>query len=139
MTDPRDPLEAELAALRPLDPSPRLPRRVGERLARRWWGVALGGGVAAAGLAAALLVPRGDLTVHTGRTVVIPLPVPSEPADDLAPTLGAYSHALSRSPEDLDALLDRHALLGSRPGPPGERFLAFPRSPARLQSWIGEP
>src|SRR4051812_50216892 len=57
-----DPLEAELAALRPVDPSPQLRESIANRLAqdapellpthrnRVWWSGALTGGVVAAGL-----------------------------------------------------------------------------------------
>jgi hypothetical protein len=147
MNEPDDALEAELAALRPRDVSPALQQRVAERLGdapsarSRWiWGVALAGGLAAACLAAVLLLGRGGgPSAPTGQTIVEALPKLHGPADDSLPSLQAYQRALARSPEELDALLDRHAASAAPLDPQEGRVHAFPRSDVEIDALIGEP
>jgi hypothetical protein len=144
MNDANDPLEAELAALRPHDPSPELRQRVGQRLTvpvrtgSRWpWGVALVAGLAAACVVAVLL-----------RYGVGPGPAPTQTAfdprtagatEDSLPSIWVFQNALSRSPDELDAVLDRHGVRGPRPDPRGVGVYAFPRSDVEIRSLIGEP
>ena len=84
MTDPRDPLEAELEALRPHSASPELRRRLAAALTGRSpWPrrlLVVVGGLAAACLVAILLWRRG------GEPVPIPPPSPEVPvlAEDAA-------------------------------------------------------
>jgi hypothetical protein len=142
MSEAPDPLEAELAALRPHGVSPELRRRVSERLAeppfhgRRWRRrLALAGGLAAAGLATLLLGWGGG---WPGHTIAPPPPAPAARVEDPNPTVLEYERALARSPEELDALLDKEAGLapGTDPNPvPGG---AFPRSDAALHTLLGE-
>src|SRR5262249_8499556 len=124
MNEADDPLEAELAALRPRDVSPGLRQRVAERLAdsrarrARWlWGFALAGGLAAACLVAILLFRRANVPgVEPGPIANGPL-ASHAVGDDSLPTVQVYQQALARSPEELDALLDRHAARASRSDP----------------------
>jgi hypothetical protein len=149
MNEADDPLEAELAALRPQAISPGLRQRVAERLAEspsrraRWlWGLALAGGLAAACVAAVLVFGRGN-----GRGVPPAPPgplvegssAPRDTGDDSLPTVQAYQRALARSPEELDALLDRHAARLAPPNPQGAQVYAFPRPTLETRTWIGEP
>jgi hypothetical protein len=143
MNDANDPLEAELAALRPQDVSPELRRRVAERLAdppparsRRLWRIVVAAGLMAACHAGALLLIRGGC-----RTVEIPVP-PAPPVvtdDDSLPTFLVYRRALAGSPDELDALLDRHAGRASRPDPQEEPVYAYPRSDVQIRFLTGEP
>jgi hypothetical protein len=108
-----DPLDAELSALRPCEISPDFRRRVAGRLAGppvrgRWvWGVALAGALATAGGLALVAAWRREPTPP--GPPVVPAPPAAVESEDVAPTLMAYHRALARSPEDLDALLDRSA------------------------------
>jgi hypothetical protein len=129
-----DPLEAELRNLRPRQPSPDLPRRIGERLAsapappvrRTWpWHLALAAGFAAACLVVAVLVWRSGK--HDDRPRVEhqgpPLPVAERP--EPLPTLGAYRRALDESPEALDALLDEQAARPTDLGLPPDQLQTY--------------
>ena len=85
MNEAHDPLEAELSALRPHELSPELRQRIADRRARsgpqatRWrWGLALAGGLAAACLAVAVLLPVGRRPARrTEANVARPGPSPS--------------------------------------------------------------
>jgi hypothetical protein len=145
MSEAPDPLEAELSALRPLDPSPELRRRVADRLAAappanppRPWRIALASGLAAACLAAALLWWAGRRVVEPRPIAGPPAPAPPEEVEDSGPTLLAYRRALARSPEELEARLNRDALTapGPRPGP--SRICAFTRSDSALRALLGD-
>ena len=119
MTDDLDPLEAELRALRPHEPSPALRRRLAADLAppRRWgWRLALAGGLAAACVALVLFVNRGDR--RAPAPVVAAPPVPP-------PTVQAYRLALAQSPEALDELLDRQAVRSAQAATPVTTKPAF--------------
>lgn len=114
-----DPLEAELASLRPLPVSPALRQRLAGRLDEAR---ARGPYLALAGLAAALAA-----AVFLGRGAAPPSPaVPAtRPAAAAVPLLRDYRRALARSPEAAEALLDEP----TRPadGPPPALVRAFPR------------
>src|SRR4051794_8644446 len=119
MNETPDPLEAELTAFRPTEVSPELRRRVAARLSRStagprpWLGtIALVGGLAAACLVALFLGRGGRQRVETRPAIVGSPPVTSGRTEDTLPSLRAYRQALDRSPEDLEALLDRHATRG---------------------------
>src|SRR5262245_3346323 len=144
MNEADDPLEAELAALRPRDVSPALRRRVAERLAdpppeklRRLWWLALAGGLAAAGLAAAVLFWWGSGPGVEPERFVQPQPEP--PVEDWRPPFPAYRLALVRSPEELDALLEKHSPTAPEPNPELVGICAFTRSPTTLHALLGEP
>jgi hypothetical protein len=111
----RDPLEAELEALRPADMPPEMFDRVGRAIAARdrpgrtWVAFAgmTGAAVAAcAALALAWHVTRPDRVSPT--PVVTTAPAAPDDEDD-RPALANYHRALARSPTSLDELLDRHA------------------------------
>jgi len=143
MNDAPDPLEVELAALRPQEVSAEMRQRIGERLAaagRRLWWLALGAGVAAACLVAAALWWESSRRAEPKVNLVQPRPTPPTPpaAEDSEPTVLAYQRALARSPEDLDALLDRHALAGQHAHGNAARVGAFTRSDAELRALLGE-
>lgn len=143
MSEPPDPLEAELSALRPRGVTPGLRRRVADRLAdpptyRRWvWGVALAGVLAAAG-GLVLVAPWRRDPVVPGPPVVVPAPPAAVESEDAAPTLVAYQRALARSPEDLDALLERTAATGPNAEPDQMPVGTFPRSGATFDALLGD-
>jgi hypothetical protein len=108
MTPDTDPLERELRAFRPRPPSPELRTHIARRLnaAPLWWSrAALTGGLAAAGLLAAVILGWAPIRPPAVR--------PNPPAVELAgtppPTFAVYRRALAESPEALDRLLARHA------------------------------
>jgi hypothetical protein len=145
MSEPPDPLEAELSALRPHEVSPELRRRVAECLAdappalRRWpWRLALAGALAAACLAAALLLWPDRPQVKPEPIVVQPRPAPPVEVEDPGPTLQAYQRALARSPEELDALLDKHALAVVQPNSDLVHGGGFTQSDTALHALLGE-
>jgi hypothetical protein len=155
MSEAPDPLEAELSSLRPHEISPGLRRRVAERLAdvpseqrRRLWWYAVAGGLAAACVAALLLWRGGGKGIepeHAHRQPAPeprrqPLPRPAPPVDAAAsgPTLLACQRALARSPEELDAFLNRHAGVPAELHPELMRVSAFTRSEAILHNLLGD-
>jgi hypothetical protein len=139
-----DPLENELAALRPRPVSPELRDRVAERLnapapSRRWiWGVAFVGVLAAVG-AIALVVPNRKEPSPPVPPAVVPSPSPApavaEP-ESPPPSVLVYRRALARSPEALDALLDQQVAVQPDAGlmPVG----MFHRSPGTINGFIGD-
>ncbi len=144
MRNPLDPLETELSALRPQEMSRGLRDRIAERLAkapaanrrRRWW-FARAGGLAAACLAAVLLWGRGGRRVELEQTVA-PTPAPPAPVEESEPSLLTYQRALSRSSEELDALLNQCAQTAPEPDQELVSVGAFPRSEAALHALLGE-
>jgi hypothetical protein len=144
MNEPDDPFEAELSALRPHEVSPALRRRVASGLSgppprrdpRRWLPV-LAGGLAAACLAS-VLFSWGGGEVGPGPITDPPRPTPAVDADDSTPMLLAYQRALTSSPEDLDALLDKHARVSPGPRPGLLPIRGFTRSDAALVTLLGE-
>ena len=118
MSEPLDPLEAELMRLQPRQPSPELRSRIAGRLARprriRLWTAAACGGLAAAAVLIAVLVqPNPDIDLANHH--VTPLPQAERWMNDSFPTVLVYSQALARSPEQIDALLSKHSALGQQP------------------------
>lgn len=144
MRETPDPLEEQLSALRPHEVSPELRRHIARRLTevprvphrRRWW-LAFAGGLAAACLAVVLLWRGGGVRVEPER-VVRPQPAPPTSAKDVGPTLRAYQRALDRSPEELDALLDKDAGGGPELHPDLVRSGALMRSEVTLRDLLGE-
>jgi len=141
MNEHFDPLEAELAALQPREPSPELKSRVAERLAAddpaialatrkpivRWLAIqAIYAAALATSLIAAALLWRGQ------RPTVVERPddkgvQPTAPIaialDDALPSVWSYERALARSADDLDAALEKHASAGRRQSRPASQFL----------------
>jgi hypothetical protein len=143
MNETHDPLEVELLEMLPREVSPELKRRIGRRLTdvasaapRPRWGVALAGALAAACLAAILLGWRNESRNSSHQIVDGPGGSRFVQADD-TPTLLAYRHALSRSPDELAALLDEHARFTLPPDTRGRQISAFTRLD-ELRSSMGE-
>ena len=121
MTDRRDeidPLEAELAAMRPAEPSPELDAAVRRRLAEQaWWRPAvpwIGPLAAAAVCAAVVTIALRNRTPDllppvSARVAVAPSTGPAAGADRDRPALANYRGAADLSASDLDDLLNRHA------------------------------
>lgn len=122
----QDPLEEELAAFRPLEPTRELKDRVFQRLAysvlrqrARPWNrlvtsfsnanaIAIAGGLAA--VLVGVVLWRGDHSVTTPTALDLAVqPSLSAAFDDSLPSLWTYRAALADSRDGLDALLDKHA------------------------------
>jgi len=145
MNEAPDPLEALLSALRPREVSSGLRQRVAERLGdsppqkhRRPWRIALASGLAAACLAAVLFRWGGARVVKPRPIAVLPQPAPPVMVVNSGFTLLAYQRALAHSPEDLDALLAKDAVVAPESNPELVRIGAFPRSDAALPALLGE-
>jgi hypothetical protein len=144
MNEMPDPLEAELRAFHPPEVSAELRGRIARRLAdstarrkpRPLW-IALVGGLVAAALGG-LFLGWGLWNADNRPAVVGPLTAPPGRTDDALPSLRAYRQALARSPEDLDALLDRHATRASGPDPQLVRIRAFNRPDLEVRAFSGE-
>jgi hypothetical protein len=130
-----DPLETELARLRPQPVSPRLPRQIAERLnsPRRWLGLSLAAAVAA-GLIVVLAWPKPEP------------PAPRHEIKDLAvngtsklssPTLAEYRRAIDRSPTALDQLLNQRQTFSLYA--PREELRAGRRLDQPFLDSLGEP
>jgi hypothetical protein len=124
--DDRDPLEAELEAMAPVETSPALRRRIGDALAKpprrtMWLRGAAGLLAAAACVAVAMWIghARHRGAVGDPKMAVNPTDDRRRPMAMATPTamsLGDYQRALAESPARLDALLDADS---ARPiGPP---------------------
>jgi len=124
MNEHFDPLEAELAALKPAQPSPALRQRLADKLSggvwvaprprsRRIWSTAAAiGGLVAACLTAALLLRHPSAGKSEPESPFAPLEFPVAAAfDDSLPTVWTYRRALAGPQQELDALLDKHASL----------------------------
>jgi len=118
--------ELELAALKPQPPSAALKQQLADKMqgavqsqprpraGRAWWSAAGIAGIAATCLTVALLVWPGPAGKPEPNSPFAPLDLPVAAAfDDALPTVWTYRHALDRSPQDLDALLDKHAASAS--------------------------
>jgi hypothetical protein len=138
-----DPLENELASLRPRPVSPELRDRVAERLnapapGRRWvWGVALVGVLLVVGVIALVRPTWKEPIPPVPPAVAPPPPAPltTEPESQV-PSVLAYRRALAQSPEALDALLDQQVAVQPDAGlvPVG----MFHRSPGTINGFIGD-
>ena len=113
-----DPLEAELMALRPAEPSAGLHSAVGRRLSERSLARHVASWVAPAAAAAACVAvvavalrhrPPGLLPPPTVRVIGSPATVPAPATDRDRPALANYRGAADLSPAELDELLGRHA------------------------------
>jgi hypothetical protein len=138
VNEQRDPLEAELAALRPPAISPELRQQVAARLAaspsRRWrWAVASFGPMVAAVILVSVFPTRKEPPPPVPPPLPAPLPAATEP-ESPTPSVLAYQRAFARSPEEFDALLDRQST--TNPGPVVTASIS--RSPAALDSFIGD-
>jgi hypothetical protein len=119
-----DAFEAELAALQPQPPSPELRQRVTDKLnvqvlvsspprSRRIWssGAAIVGLVVACVIAALLLRPQPVGKPQSEFTFeATDLPVAAA-FNDALPTVWTYQRALAGPPQEVEALLDKHAAL----------------------------
>ena len=140
MNEAHDPLEAELAALRPHDASPELRQRIAKHRAIFMPQERDGGGDSPSPAAWPPLAWRrrsfsdwgGDRRVEPEPIAVLPQPAPPVEVEDSGPTLLAYQRALARSPEDLDALLDKDAMAAQESNPELVRICAFTRSDADI-------
>ena len=119
MNETNDPLKAELASFRPRRAVAALQRRIATRLASPPHPGHPGGSAGLHSPAAwpPLAWPRSSSgppaarMSHTRRALVGPRPASRDPVgrDATVPTLQAYRQALAPSPQELDALLDKHA------------------------------
>jgi hypothetical protein len=142
MNEAHDELETELAALRPHDASPELRQRIADHRAHfmppgsRWrWGLTLAGGLAAACVAAAILLHWGSSRRgEPDQPIVQVQPVPAVKVEDTGLPSLAYWRALARSPDELDALLDKNAMAA----PELVRICTFTRSNVALRALLGE-
>jgi len=132
MNDDLDPLEQELAGLKPREPSPELRRRthqqlsgsdsVGDRLPRA---IALFIAGAVTALVILMLILQDAVPLVTTSRRVPPVPPTMTMPDESQPTLQAYRRAMSHSPEEFDALLDKQ---GASSGVGSTSFHAFSRT-----------
>ena len=107
MSEAPDPLESEMAALRPCEPSPALRQQIAERFAdstlgkrRRPWWVALVGGLAAACVGVLILLRAGtSRRVEPERIVIQRQAAPAPEIEASRPTLQAYRLALCARPK----------------------------------------
>lgn len=116
MNEP-DPLETELAELRPHAVSPETMSRIADRLvptahsSSRRWKVAVVGGLIAAGIVAAIWLRRDrQQVVEIEKPLIVPQIEEAKLFDDTLPSIWTYSRVLTRSSTDLDAVLDKHAV-----------------------------
>jgi hypothetical protein len=115
MNADHDRLEAELADMRPVDPSPALRERLSRQLEpgqlvhwTRGRRLLLGVGLAAAAsVLVALLTGRNQPTAPIPGSKIGPLPRVAAVSPS-PPTLFAYEQALNESEESFVALLDQH-------------------------------
>jgi hypothetical protein len=145
MNNAPDPLEAELSALRPHAISPALRRRVAEHLAeatiaKRPWPrrIVLAGSLVGACVAAIFFA--WDVARRAERDPLVAQPQPSQP-DDIelsCPTLLQYERALAHSSDELNALLDRDAGIGSRRNVELAQISAFLQSDDQVHALLGE-
>jgi hypothetical protein len=145
MSEAPDPLEAELSALRPEEITPEMRRRIAQGLAdappakRRWgWRLVFAGGLAAACLAGILFWWASGRREEPPNIAVQPRPGPPRKVEDSNPTLLAYKRAFARSPDELNALLDKQAVTAPECNPEVGRIGAFTRSEAALHSLLGD-
>lgn len=154
MNQEPDPLEIELAAFRPQQPSPKLFDRIAAELdvARaaagpqaadasrspvRWIRWSLAAAAIAAGIGGALwLWPDGDRAVQPELASNLTQPAPASAFDDSLPSVWTYRSVLT-SPSDLEPLLDQHARRPSAESHP-EQTRGFVPVTMKLNSELGE-
>jgi hypothetical protein len=148
MNDDIDPLELELAALTPLEISPRLKHDIAERLAevdrrssrslarhRRWWLAVAGSGFIAASLAAVVFHRLGNPPgpVRIGP----PQPTRAQTFGATADALISYERALAKSADEFESLLSQNAR--AAPSNPGIAALSvLSLSDPKVTALIGE-
>lgn len=110
---PDEELERELASYRPRPASANLQRRIAMRLNRRRIVALVGTAAVAAGVVIAPLLNRPTPPVNDLSVVELPR---REIAP--APSLLAYHHAVAKSPQAFEAMLDRQAVRSAEPLPP---------------------
>lgn len=142
-----DPLEAELAALRPHGVSAELSGRIAGRLsstslrrARLTWSLAIAVGLTAASVAGAFVMGRlGNGDANMPRPIVR---TRTQHQDDLShektPSVWAYQLMLARSPEALDDLLDEQSQSGLARDSKVGSLNPFTRSPETLHALLGD-
>lgn len=147
----RDPLEEELLAFLPREPSAELKQRIGDQLdsmpvaepsrqVRRFrWVGALAGGVLALVLALVLWRASEPKTEMEKPSVLVQ-PLVDAPFDDALPSVWAYRSAFNQSPEALDDLLDKHAIRIPERETKSERApdYVFVRFDTKLDALTGE-
>jgi hypothetical protein len=151
-----DPLERELAALRPIEPSPQLRARLAQQLdeearpasraqpLRGMAWLAAAGGALAASVAIYALFRGADGPPTAPAPIDFRTESTTAAAFDAAlPSLWSYRRALDRSADDVDALLDRHARDSAEQTPASQRagvaaMSVFARSDSQLETLLGE-
>jgi hypothetical protein len=143
-------LEAELAGLRPREPSAELKSGIADSLERATpspvkttsrrveMRVAIFGGLVAAGLAA--IVFWWGRAPHIGSA---PQTMPDEsllaqPLNPDAPSVWSYRSALVRSPMSIESLLDQHSAEGRATKPGDLNIHAFARLDSNTNDLFGE-
>ena len=145
MTEANDSIETELSAMRPIAISPDLRARIGDELivpptlpSTNAWFAPLSAGLAAAGLAAALLVWLWSTpTVAPDQAKVGSSPHAVIVLNGGLPTVWGYHKAIRRASADLDAVLALRGRSNSTAREPVE-VAAFTRSSAQLRALTGE-
>jgi hypothetical protein len=139
MNEPLDPLEAELAALRPHDLTPATRENIARRLTagrllQRRWLLGLAGAAAAACAAIVIIWVLSQRPNQSNPQVPGPSPVPVaiETPSPTAPTLWAYQQALAESVEKFEALSAPRPQTSSAADPPPMSALA---STLTEESW----
>jgi hypothetical protein len=95
--------------------------------------------LAAACAAAAILLLWGSgRRVVPKQTIVRVQAEPPVEVEDTGPSPLAYRRALARSPDELDALLDKDAMVAPGPNPELARICTFTRTNAALRALLGE-
>ena len=137
--------ETELAALKPQPPSPDLKSRISQELqsraqpsvapkqyaARRVWRLSLALGLALAVLVVISMRRREQHPIQPPPSSLLEVTVAFDPS---LPTVWTYHRAVCASPQEMDALLDRHSR--TAPTPATEFHVsAFPMSQTDLQSF----
>jgi hypothetical protein len=156
MNEFHDPLEAELASFRPHEPSPALKQHIADELSSRRPVVTFAPesrtrhrtafrlALTAALVAACVLVavwlpksgPRQPLEPVTGQLQ----PATAMAFDETLPSVWTYHSALTRRPDSLDALFDKHSTLIREPKPQraGAFVSVFTPSDPELDELLGE-
>ena len=93
--------------------------------------------VLAAACLAAAFVWWGSQRRDEPQYTIVP-PAPPAGVGDTEPTLQAYRRALARSPEELDALLDRQAVSASELNPELVGINPFTHSAVALRTLLGD-